>query len=114
MMHVHATELGAAMKLRKHFARIHQRSRIKRTLHMLLLFQIRFIEHHRHQVALLDTDTMLACQHAADLDAQAKNVSPELLCTLKLPRLVGIVKHQRMKIAIAGVKDIRDAKLVMH
>src|SRR3954452_13744732 len=69
-MDVDAPEFGAAMQRRKHFAGVEQPLAVERALEPLLLGQIGFVEHFRHQVALLDADAMLPRQHAADLDAQ--------------------------------------------
>ena len=57
----------------------------------LLLRKIDFVEHFRHQVALLDADAVLAGEHAADLDAQLENVGAEFFGALKLARFVGVV-----------------------
>src|SRR6185312_10584019 len=66
---VHTAELGAAVQLRKDLARVEQALLVERAFQPLLLIEIGFREHHRHQVALLDAYAMFAGQHAPDLDA---------------------------------------------
>ena len=104
-----AAEFGAAMQLRKHLAGVEQPVRIEGAFEALLMRQVAFVEHRPHQVALLDADPVLAGQHAADLDAEPQDVGAKGLGALDLAGLVGVVKNQRMKIAVAGMKDVRDA-----
>ena len=78
-MDMHAAELGAAMQCRKHLAGIEQALVVERAFEPLLLIEIDLGKHHRHQIALLDADAMLAGQHAADLDAQPQDIGAELL-----------------------------------
>src|SRR5262245_43568090 len=59
-VHVHAAELGAAVQLREHLAGIEQAPVVERAFEALLLGEIDFREHRRHQVALLDPDPVLA------------------------------------------------------
>ena len=51
---MHAAQFGAAMQCRKNLARIEQAPVIEGALDALLLVEIGFREHFRHQVALLD------------------------------------------------------------
>ena len=66
-------------------------------------------EHHRHQIALLDADAVLAGQHAADLDAELQDLGAEMLGALQFARLVGVVEDQRMQIAVAGMEHVGDS-----
>src|SRR5271170_6319006 len=52
--------LGTAMQGRKHLAGVEQRLVVERAFDALLLAQIDLVEHHGHQIALLDPDTVLA------------------------------------------------------
>ena len=70
-------------------------------------------EHHRHQVALLDADAVLAGEHAADLDAELEDLGAELLGLVELARLVGVVEDQRMQVAVAGMEHVGDAQAVV-
>ena len=79
---------------------------VERAFQALLLVQIRLVEHHRHQVALLDAHAVLAGQHAADLDAEPQDVGAERLGALELARPVGVIEDQRMQIAVAGVEHV--------
>jgi hypothetical protein len=66
---MHAPELRAGMELRKHLSRIKEALVVEGAFDPLLLIEIDLREHHRHQVALLDPDAVLAGQHPANLDA---------------------------------------------
>src|SRR5580704_3789565 len=70
-MHMHAAELGAAVQGREYFAGIEQALVVEGAFDALLRLEIDFRKHHRHQIAFLDADAVLAGEHAADLDAQA-------------------------------------------
>src|SRR6266446_1183509 len=104
-MDMDAAEFGAAMQLREHLARIEQAVGIERTFQALLMRQIALVEHRSHQVALLDPDPVLAGQDAADLDAQLEDIGAKSLGALDLAGLIGIIEDQRMKVAVAGMKD---------
>ncbi len=79
----------------------------------LLLLEVGLREHHRHQVALLDADAVLAGQHAADLDAELQDFRAERLGLVELARLVGVVEDQRMQVAVAGMEHVGDAQAVV-
>ena len=68
-MNMQTAELSATVQLRKHFPRIEQTIRVKRTFQALLMRQIALIEHGAHQIALFDPNPVLACQDTADLNA---------------------------------------------
>jgi len=51
---VQAAELGAAVELREDLAGVEDLGRVEGALQALLLVQVVLVEHHRHQVALLD------------------------------------------------------------
>src|SRR6202021_2080758 len=76
---MHAAKLGAAMQGRKHLAGIEEALRVERAFQPLLLVEIDFAEHLRHQVALLDADAMFTGQHAAELDAAPKDIGAKSL-----------------------------------
>jgi hypothetical protein len=111
-MHVHASELGASPQLRKHLARIEQMVGIESAFDPHLLVEVDLVEHFRHQVALLHPHSVLAGQHAADLDAEPQDVGAETLSLVELAGYVGVVENQRVQVAVAGVKDIGDAEPV--
>ena len=111
-MHVHVPEFGAAMQPREHLAGIEQALGIEGALEPLLLVEIGLRELHRHQIALLDADAVLAGQYAADLDAAPENIGAEFFGPLELIGIIGVVTDQRMQIAIAGMEYIGHAQLV--
>ena len=99
--------------VREHLAGVEQPGRIEGAFHPLLLLEVGLGEHHRHQVALLDADAVLAGQHAADFDAEAQDVGAEGLGAFEFARLVGVVEDQRVQIAVAGMEDVGDAQAVL-
>ncbi len=62
-MDVQAAELGAAVQLREDLAGIKDLGRVEGALEALLLVEVVLVEHHRHQVALLDADAVLADEY---------------------------------------------------
>ena len=56
---------------------------------------------------------MLARQHAAHLDAKAQDIGAEGFRPFELARLHGVEDDQGMQIAVAGMKDIAEAQLIM-
>src|SRR5258708_5382528 len=55
---------------------------------------------------------MLAGQRAADRDAEGHNFDARRDYTLKLFAIALVKKNERMKIAIASVKNISDAQII--
>src|ERR1044072_2948225 len=109
-MHMHAAELGAAVQRWKHLAGVEQSLGVEGAFEPLLLVEVALGKPARHQGSFLDADTVLAGEHAADLDAELEDLGAELLGALQFARLVGIIEDQRMQVAVAGVKHIGDAQ----
>ncbi len=105
---MHAAHFGAAVQLRENLAGIQEPLVVEGTFHAKLLIEIRLREHRRHEIALLDTHAVFAGEHAADLDAEAKNVVAEIFRALEFAFLVRIIKNERMQIAVASMKYVRD------
>src|SRR6478672_957670 len=97
---VHAAQFGAAVQLWEHLVGVEQALLVEGAFDALLRVQVDFREHHRHQIALLDADAVLAGQDAADLDAKFQDVGAELLGALELALLVGVVEDERMQVAV--------------
>ena len=92
-VNVDAAEFGASMQRWKDLAGIEQALRVEGAFEALLLLQVVLAEHGAHQVALFDTDTVLAGQNAADLDAEFQDIGAEILCFLQLAQFVGIIEN---------------------
>src|ERR1700722_19862330 len=107
-MHVHAAEFRAAAKLREYLARIEQAVRVEGAFQPLLLIEVILVEHGVHEIALLDADSVLAGQNAADVNTQPEDLRAKRLRPVEFPRLVGVIENERMKVAVAGVKDVGD------
>src|SRR4051812_25988094 len=88
---MHAAKLGAPVQLWEDLAGIEQAFLVKRAFEALLLVEVFFRKHHRHQITLLDADAVLAGQHAADLDTEPQDVGTEFLRLVELARLVGVI-----------------------
>src|SRR5204862_4267373 len=63
-----------------------------------------------HEINLFDTNAVLAGNAAAEFNAFFQNVLARREGLRHLVRLAFIIKNQRMNIAVAGMKDIRDAQ----
>src|SRR5437868_2232425 len=100
-MDMHAAKLGTAVQRREHLAGVEQALVVERTFEPLLLGEISLAEHRRHQVALLDPDSMLASEYATHFNAQPQDVGPERLGALKLVARIGIVENERVQVAVA-------------
>ena len=83
---------------------------IEGALHPDLLLQVVFGEHLWHQVALFNAHAMLTGQNTTHLHAKPQDIGPERLGLLQLTRLVGVIKDQRVQVAVASVKDVRHAQ----
>src|SRR5262249_21248284 len=94
LVDMHTPELSTAVEFRENLAGIHQPIGIKRAFDALLLREIFLREHFGHEVALFDSHTVLAGQHAANLDAIFENIGAELLGAGQLARLVGVVHDE--------------------
>jgi len=69
-VNVQATKLGAAVQFRKNLTGIEQALRIEGAFDPLLLVEIDLGKHRAHEIALFHADAVLACEYAADLDAE--------------------------------------------
>ena len=89
----HPAELGAAVQFREHLAGIEQALGVEGTFDPLLLIEIDLGEHLSHQVAFLDSDAMLAGQHAAEFDAGLQYIAAKRLRGFLLSRLVRVEQN---------------------
>src|SRR5271165_4282336 len=105
-MDMHAAELRAAAELREHFSRVEKALRVEGAFQALLLVEVELGEHGPHEIALLDSNAVLARQHAAHLDAEPQNVGAERFRPVQLSGPVGVVEDQRMQVAVASVKNV--------
>src|SRR5258708_30536298 len=112
-MDMYATQFCAAMQGRKYLAGIEQALRVECAFQTLLLVEIDLAEHFRHQVALLDADAMFTGKDAAEFDTDPQDIVAEGFGPFHLTGLVGIIQDQRMQIAVAGMKHVGDAQIVL-
>lgn len=107
-MDMHGTEFGAAMQGRDGLAGIEQPGWIECGLDGMELIQFDAIELDAHLVDLLHADAVLSGDGAANLHAQLQDAATEFLGAFQLARFVAIEQDQRMQIAVAGVKHVRN------
>jgi hypothetical protein len=88
-MNVHPPKFGAAMQHREDLAGVEKQRGVERTFHPLLVGEIHFGKHHRHQIALLDPYAVLTRENAANFDAQPQDRAAERLGALQLTLEVG-------------------------
>src|ERR1043166_8612734 len=105
-------DLGAGSTGGKDFAGIQESFRVEDILHLHHHIEIDFTEDQAHEFLLLDTDAMLTAKRTAGSHAHLHDVAAEIENLAHLLRAAAIKKDQGMKIAIAGVKDIRDRQAV--
>ena len=74
--------------------------------------QVGLREHPRHRAHLVDADPVLARERPARLDAGVEDLGRELLGTLRLALDRGVVEHERMQVAVAGVEHVPDPEAV--
>src|SRR3546814_6957586 len=112
-MNMHPAQFGATMQGGKHLARIEQQFGIERAFQALLLLEIGLGEHHGHQIALFDADSMFAGKYAADLDAQPQYITAERLCAVELSGDVGAIADQRVKLAVSRMENVGDLAIIL-
>src|SRR5450631_1572457 len=100
-----------ARKSRHRFAGIQKSERIERMFDGVKHLQFSGAELLAHGSKLLDANAVLSGHRAANRHAQLEDATAALLRTRKLVGLAGIKHDERMQIAIAGVKYIRDRKI---
>ena len=93
---VQAAELGTAVQDGKYLTGIKETIGVEGAFEPLLVLEIILGEDFVHEIALFDSDAMLAGEHATHLDTEAEDFGPELLRFFKRARFVCIVKDQWM------------------
>src|SRR4051794_20951070 len=90
---------------REDLSGVEQPCRIEHGPDAHLLLKVFRGELDRHQVSLLDADPVLACETAADLDAELQNVLAYRFGLLQLARLVDVEHDIRVQVAVASMED---------
>src|SRR5207253_10186789 len=103
-------ELAAAARRGEDLARVGEAVRIEGGLEAAHRVEIRGIELQREVAVLLHADPVLAGDRSAGLDARGEDLEPSLMHARQL-RLLG-EQDERMQVAVAGVKYVRDAHAV--
>ena len=67
-------------------------------------------EHPRHRAHLVDADPVLAGERPARLDAGVEDLGGQPLGALRLALDRGVVEHERVQVAVAGVEHVSDAR----
>src|SRR5215813_13591056 len=74
--------------------------------------QIGVIKHCAHQVALFHADPVLPGQHASDFDAEFQDIGAESLGPFDLAGFVGIIKDERVEVAVTGMEYVSNGQLI--
>src|SRR5437016_3189000 len=105
-------KIGATLRAGKHLVRIAAVLRIKHTTQRAHRVEVVLGELLLHEIYLFHTDAVLARHAAAEFNALVQNVVARRERAFHLIGIALIIQHQGMNIAVAGVKDIRDAQAV--
>ena len=101
-------DLATEARCGKHLAGITEVGWVEGTTHELHRVQIVRAEHLRHVTSLVGTDTMLAGDRSAGVEAVGQDLVSHLLGQLRLTLDTFVVADQRVQIAVAGMEDIPD------
>ena len=112
-MNVHLAVFGAARRGRDALARIEQPGLVEGTLDRKERGTFFGRELHAHRIDLFDAHAVLAGDRTAQFDAQLEYFCTEQFGPLPLRLVVGIEQDQRMQIAVAGMKDVHAAQIVL-
>ena len=107
---MHAAQFGASTQCRKDFTRIESVVGVERAFYTLLLGEICFGKHRVHEVAFLDANAVFTSEYAFDLNAQTEDVSAKSFCPVCVAINAGIIQNEGVEIAVAGMKNVCDAK----
>ena len=94
----------------KHLARVRDTVRIECGAQSLHAIDFVSGEHVREVLAFFHSDSVFASEGAAHLDAHFENFAGEFFRAFERTGNPPIEKNQRMKIAVAGVKNVRATK----
>src|SRR5882762_10501663 len=100
------SEIGAAFGAGEHFVRVATQLRIEHSAEHPHGFQVINRELFGHEVDLLHSDPVLACDASAKLNAFVQNIVARLKRPTDLVRVALIVKDKRMDVAVAGMKNV--------
>jgi hypothetical protein len=70
-------------------------------------------EEERHELGFFHADAVLAGESAANFDAIADDFGGGLQGALELRGVAGIVEHDGMQVAVAGVENVSDLKAIL-
>ena len=107
------SKIGAAFRAGEHLVRIAAALGIEHAPQQPHRVQILRSELLRHEIDFLHADAVLARDAAAQLDALFQDLVAGGERAADLIRIAFIVKNQRMNVAVAGVKDVRNAQPVL-
>ena len=97
---------------REQFARVQEAIRVEDIPDTLLQFQVFRGENHPHELLLLEADAVFTRQRTAGIHTGTQNVTTCGKHSLDFILVTLIKKHNRVQVAIARVKDIRNPKIV--
>src|SRR5210317_2125874 len=112
-MHVFRVELGAARQCWYGLAGIEQLLRIEALANGMELIALWLCELDAHFTEFFDADAVFTGDGSATLDAQLQNPATQLLGSFEFALVAGIVKNQRVQVAVTGVKHVGHGQTVL-
>src|SRR5436853_3534104 len=100
--------VAALRSRREHLLGVHPRLRVEGAPHARLRREIVLREDERHEVALLQSDTVLAGEDPARVDAEANDLLRGREDLLERSGNRAVEREQRMEVPVARVEDVQD------
>ena len=110
MRRVHARSVAAQSRRRKDFGGIEDARAVEGAAHVVHRLQIVVAEELAEVERFILADAVLARDRAAVADAHAKNLAADVFGLRFFAGDASVVEHERMQVAVTGVKDVRDAQ----
>ena len=113
VVHMHGSKLGTPMQRRDILARVEQAVRIEGVFDGMKLGQFCRIKLYTHLAYFFHANAVFTGDRAADFDADFQYLPTQFFGALQLTFNIGIVKYERVQIAVTSMENINDAKLVL-
>ena len=85
---------------------------VERTSQPPLRLEVDLAEHQRHEVALFETDAVLAGQHSPGRDRHPDDLFAGRVDAIHDARFALVEDQQRVEVAVAGVEHVHDEQVV--
>ncbi len=105
-------ELAAPGPVRQDLPRVHPAVGIERRAQACLRTEVLLGEDERHEVALLQSDPVLARQRSTGVDAQADDLVGGGEHAFQGARDAPVEREERVEVPVSGVEHVRDDQVV--